>query len=130
MKHLFLVFVAMALCLSCGQRQKTDVAEKADSLHIPACVVTTPPDSLQLDRFYTKYVDVNGIPLVSSWRVPDSCFVSYAQSIARNERKPFAMLMLSPSGHLTNLRESRKIGLRKRLRSKKGGDGRDQSGAV
>ena len=76
MKHIFLVFVAMALCLSCGQRQKTDVAEKADSLHIPACVVTTPPDSLKLDRFYTKHVDVNGIPLVSSWRVPDSCFVA------------------------------------------------------
>ena len=31
------------------------------------------PDSLQLDSFWQKYVDCNGIAIVASWRVPDSC---------------------------------------------------------
>ena len=39
-------------------------------------VVSSVPDSLGLDSFYVKYVDVNGLPLVSSWRVPDSAFVA------------------------------------------------------
>lgn len=41
--------------------------------------ITTPPDSLKLDKFYKKYLLVNGIPLISSWRVPDSCY--YAAEI-------------------------------------------------
>jgi alpha-glucosidase len=45
-------------------------------LDVPECVVTTPPDSLHLDPFYKKYVDVNGIPLISSHRVPDSAIVA------------------------------------------------------
>lgn len=45
-------------------------------LHIPSCQVTAPPRSLHLDPFYKKYVDVNGLPLISSSRVPDSCFVA------------------------------------------------------
>ncbi len=34
--------------------------------------VTAPPASLKLDPFYKKYLDANGIPVISSWRVPDS----------------------------------------------------------
>lgn len=34
--------------------------------------VETPPASLDLDPFYMKYVYVNGIHVISSWRVPDS----------------------------------------------------------
>jgi hypothetical protein len=37
--------------------------------------VTPPPASLNLDPFYKKYIDANGIPIVSSWRVPDSALV-------------------------------------------------------
>jgi hypothetical protein len=33
---------------------------------------SVPPASLKLDRFYKKYLDANGIPVISSWRVPDS----------------------------------------------------------
>ena len=65
------------MTLSCKNAEKQTVAEnKGDTLNIPECVVTTPPDSLHLDPFYTKYVDVNGLPLISSWRVPDSAFVA------------------------------------------------------
>ncbi|HEY4787512.1 MAG TPA: hypothetical protein VIH57_15750 [Bacteroidales bacterium] len=34
--------------------------------------ITSPPTRLNLDPFYKKYMDANGIPIVSSWRVPDS----------------------------------------------------------
>ena len=47
-----------------------------DETSFPECIVTSVPDSLGLDSFYVKYVDVNGLPLVSSWRVPDSAFVA------------------------------------------------------
>ncbi len=47
-----------------------------EALGIPECVITTPPDSLHLDPWYKKYVDVNGIPLCSSWRCPDSALVA------------------------------------------------------
>ena len=67
MRRLLPVF-ALVLCLaSCGRQ---------DRLVVPECVVSTPPAELGLDPFYKKYVDVNGIPLISSWRVPDSCFVA------------------------------------------------------
>lgn len=37
--------------------------------------ITTPPKELKLDPFYKKYVNVNGIHITSSYRVPDSAFV-------------------------------------------------------
>ena len=74
-KHLlpFIVLCALTAVIAC--QQKTEV-KTAETMEIPECVVTTPPDSLHLDKFYTKYVDVNGLPLISSWRVPDSAFVA------------------------------------------------------
>lgn len=36
--------------------------------------ITPPPAELGLDPFYKKYMNVNGIHVASSWRVPDSCF--------------------------------------------------------
>lgn len=36
--------------------------------------ISVPPAELKLDPFYKKYMNVNGIHVVSSWRVPDSCF--------------------------------------------------------
>lgn len=76
MKHLILFVMSFFLLFSCQERQKTAAVAGEETLDIPACVVTSPPDSLKLDKFYKKYVDVNGIPLISSWRVPDSCFTA------------------------------------------------------
>lgn len=36
--------------------------------------ITVPPARLNLDPFYKKYMNVNGIHVISSWRVPDSCY--------------------------------------------------------
>ena len=71
------IILAGLLMTACQQTGKPVAEEEpAEELKVPACVVSTPPDSLQLDAFYTKYVDVNGLPLISSWRVPDSAFVA------------------------------------------------------
>lgn len=37
-------------------------------------VITTPPAELKLNPFYKKYMNVNGLSVCSSDRVPDSCF--------------------------------------------------------
>lgn len=76
-RYLCLALVVSLLLPSCAQKEvKKQEEDFAAVLGIPECVVTTPPDSLNLDPWYKKYVDVNGIPLCSSWRVPDSCFVA------------------------------------------------------
>ena len=71
MRRLLPVFCALACLVGCrgGGAQQ-------EQLQIPECVISAPPASLGLDPFYKKYTDVNGIPLISSWRVPDSCFVA------------------------------------------------------
>ena len=71
---LIMVLVAVFALVAC-KTEKTAVKD-SNPLNIPPCVVTSPPESLHLDPFYKKYVDVNGIPLISSWRVPDSAFVA------------------------------------------------------
>lgn len=49
----------------------------------PACLasgcaggVATVPSGAQIDRFYTRYIDSNGIPIVSSDRVPDKALLA------------------------------------------------------
>lgn len=77
MKRLILpVVVLAALILGCKGPQKAVEVDFITALGIPECVITTPPDSLHLDPWYKKYVDVNGIPLCSSWRCPDSALVA------------------------------------------------------
>lgn len=86
---LSLVLIALT---SCKQTQQQDVVE-TETLDIPECIVSTPPDSLHLDPFYKKYVDVNGIPLISSWRVPDSAFVAAHRTLyAMTKMLPEAVL--------------------------------------
>lgn len=72
--------MAASLAGSCGQKEsrKTrnpnvyEVIPMAQLVDTPQ--ITPPPDSLRLDPFYKKYMQVNGIHVISSWRVPDSCF--------------------------------------------------------
>ena len=91
------VFMLTAMLLSvsaCQRAPKGDgTATESEVISIPECVVTAPPDSLSLDAFYTKYVDVNGIPLISSWRVPDSAFTAaHATLYAMTSMLPKAVL--------------------------------------
>lgn len=43
--------------------------------------IVAPPKTLKLDPFYNKYVNVNGIHIMSSHRVPDSAFVKACEII-------------------------------------------------
>jgi hypothetical protein len=44
--------------------------------------ITKPPAELKLDSFYKKYINASGIPIVSSWRVPDEALIKVAQMTA------------------------------------------------
>ena len=92
MMTLPLVLLAMT---GCKQSQQEATVE-TEVLDIPECVVTTPPDSLNYDPFYKKYVDVNGIPLISSWRVPDSAFVAAHRTL-------YAMTSMLPKAVLDSM---------------------------
>ena len=80
MKRILLpLMVVGLLAFSCKKTQQTEEPVEVDfvtALGIPECVITSPPDSLELDPWYVKYVDVNGIPLCSSWRCPDSALLA------------------------------------------------------
>lgn len=78
------------------QESKQQGNEETEVLDVPECVVTTPPDSLHLDPFYKKYVDVNGIPLISSHRVPDSAFVAAHRTL-------YAMTSMLPEAVLDSM---------------------------
>lgn len=76
MRKLLLTIVALATLVACKQSKLVANTEQEETLEVPECVIAGVPDSLGFDKFYTKYVDVNGIPLISSWRVPDSAIVA------------------------------------------------------
>lgn len=98
-KSIFTLLACLGLLMACQQTPKTQeaVAEaETETLEIPECVVTGVPDSLNLDPFYKKYVDVNGLPLVSSWRVPDSAFVAAHRTL-------YAMTVMLPPAVLDSM---------------------------
>ena len=81
MKRVFLLSAALtaALMASCSHPESSKVTnDTTDETKFLALVdtpqITVPPAELKLDPFYKKYMNVNGIHVVSSWRVPDSCF--------------------------------------------------------
>lgn len=76
-KFIYSLLACIFLVMACRQvpQENVAVAEEEDIV-IPECVIGSVPDSLNLDPFYMKYVDVNGLPLISSWRVPDSALVA------------------------------------------------------
>ena len=81
MKRVFLLSAALtaALMASCSHPESSKVTNvTTDETKFLALVdtpqITVPPAELKLDPFYKKYMNVNGIHVVSSWRVPDSCF--------------------------------------------------------
>ncbi|UKK54037.1 hypothetical protein [Prevotella sp. E2-28] len=97
MKHFLILITGILFFTACHNSQETaeQVAEE-DTLYIPECIVTTPPDSLNFDPFYQKYVDVNGLPLISSWRVPDSAFVAAHRTL-------YAMTSMLPEAVLDSM---------------------------
>jgi len=77
-KIIFTSIFLIVLLMNCSKQQRNE-QEKQEQSILPEQIadlaeITTPPAALHLDPFYSKYMNVNGIHVVSSWRVPDSCF--------------------------------------------------------
>ena len=96
MKRLAIIVMGALLFASCQNAGQQGAAVEEETLDIPECIVTTPPDSLHYNEFYKKYVDVNGIPLISSWRVPDSAFVAAHRTL-------YAMTSMLPEAVLDSM---------------------------
>lgn len=78
-RNLWILLPVLQICFACQQpQQPSPTVGVADEPPLLALVdtpaITAPPAELKLDPFYKKYMNVNGIHVVSSWRVPDSCF--------------------------------------------------------
>jgi hypothetical protein len=71
--------------------QKALVAQKTFVEDSAKWIITAPPDSLKLDKFYKQYVLVNGIPVVCSNKVPKAAIykacniVQYMTSLLSKE---------------------------------------------
>lgn len=74
MKKICHAMLLSAFLCGCGNGNTEKQAVVEVNLPVEKPLITAPPDSLGLDPFYKKYMNVNGIPVCSSWRVPDSCF--------------------------------------------------------
>ena len=97
MKHFLSLAAGALLLLACQTDKKgAEASIVEETLDIPECHVTTVPDSLGYAPFYTKYTDVNGIPLISSWRVPDSAFTAAHRTL-------YAMTAMLPKAVLDSM---------------------------
>ncbi|MDD4010289.1 MAG: hypothetical protein PHQ67_10885 [Fermentimonas sp.] len=78
MNKLTVIICLVLLFSRCvNSESETNVAlneRAATTVLVDTPEITVPPAHLELDPFYKKYMNVNGIHVVSSWRVPDSCF--------------------------------------------------------
>ncbi|PKQ67268.1 hypothetical protein BZG01_07685 [Labilibaculum manganireducens] len=67
-KILILIAVLMPLYVASAKNEKTDQSGQK------IFTITSPPSGFKFDSFYKKYVNVNGIHIMSSNKVPDSAF--------------------------------------------------------
>ena len=71
-KYLMVVLILLVCVLVYGQEiMAQEMLKNNDEMP----VVSKVPESLKLDPFYKKYLNANGIPVISSRRVPDSALV-------------------------------------------------------
>lgn len=71
--------LSIAAVISCGRPADRHSGSDAESIEVAVLTdtpsITAPPAELKLDTsYYKKYMNVNGIHVASSWRVPDSCY--------------------------------------------------------
>lgn len=76
MKKTVVILLLLAMIVgSCQNRSKASSLMPSTLVQlVDTPEISTPPSELNLDPFYKKYMNVNGIHVTSSWRVPDSCF--------------------------------------------------------
>ncbi len=76
MKNAFILLCILSMFVACDRKEGQAQADQpAGEQVLVNWEITAPPAELNLDPFYRKYVLVNGIHVMSSWRVPDSALV-------------------------------------------------------
>lgn len=109
-KHVITTMIGLGFLMSCqfnSQKENSCDAVLTEEFPVAALIdtpqITTPPEVLKLDPFYKKYMNVNGIHVVSSWRVPDSCFYAAFVSIKALTDVLPADVMKSLTDHNTRI---------------------------
>lgn len=107
MNKLTLIFCLILLFSRCGNQKSETTVEFNEvtktTILLDTPQITIPPAYLELDSFYEKYMNVNGIHVISSWRVPDSCFhAAYITVKALTDILP-AEVMESLTSHNTRI---------------------------
>jgi hypothetical protein len=75
-KRILILFAIVLNTVLYSQESEKNRNDKHSSI-----IITAPSTRLKLDPFYKKYIDANGIPIISSWRVPDSALFRTRQVI-------------------------------------------------
>ncbi len=100
MKNIYLTSLIMTviitLTVACNPISNKNSIQQEDgkmAILVDTPAIITPPAELNLDPFYKKYMNVNGIHVASSWRVPDTCFyAAYITIKALTEALPHEVL--------------------------------------
>ncbi|CAL4869520.1 hypothetical protein MMA231_03812 (plasmid) [Asticcacaulis sp. MM231] len=74
-RALFALVVTLLPSVALATEAERSVMSKAEISSLEARVITTPPAALNLDPFYQKYSDADGIPVIGSQTVPDAAIV-------------------------------------------------------
>jgi hypothetical protein len=78
------LFIFLANCNEnkyLGDQTNTGITRLAPTGSDTSILVTTPPEELQLDLFYKKYLAASGMPIVGSEKVPDAAFYSVQKMV-------------------------------------------------
>ncbi|MGD8778746.1 MAG: hypothetical protein PVH88_07265 [Ignavibacteria bacterium] len=75
---LFRIYITLLVCLVFGGSCFGQESVKTDNELI---AITAPPQKLKLDSFYKKYVNANGIHIMSSKKVPDAAIYAVYNTV-------------------------------------------------
>src|ERR1044071_1657475 len=86
--NFFLCLIPALLLICCNAKSPGAEQGIGDSSNLVAAqqyagVITIPPASWRLDSFYNKYLNVSGIPVVSSEKVPDAAFFAVEKMMTK-----------------------------------------------
>jgi alpha-glucosidase len=79
MRSSILVLAVFFLLLSCTKKEGTE--EVKPPIYIPPTTLASPPDSLLLPAVYKKYINANGIPLLSSTLTEDEALFRASSTV-------------------------------------------------
>lgn len=107
MNELIVFFCLIPLFSRCGNQKSETTVEFYEmtktTISLDKPQITVPPAYLELDPFYEKYMNVNGIHVISSWRVPDSCFHAAYVTVKALTDMLHAEVMKSMTSHNTRI---------------------------